>query len=390
MKRGKYFNITYILNCSVFCAVFAASPLCAHAENISADFTSGKSLASLATLGEAQGTAFRQGISRRQNALHSFSTDIGQSRVFFGDPPRDGKDDTAGKVMEQIGKMLGLGDVMGGGSGPDFWSTKFERHGKVNAAESRDTYEYDLHGFAGGLDMKVSDSWMLGMAGGYSRTSSNFESLYDTATAVDAFHSAVYASYEKDNATLDGMISFTYMANASERGLANTDVAEARSRGYQLSWMMQAMEHYTAKGFTLTPMAGFTFASQVINGLDEKGGGDMNLSTNSTVTHSLRPMLGVDIARTYAIGPNSSITPEIYGTYSYEMMDNQESVDARLNHYNMDFDTHGSTLSRHAMQVGAGLRFNIDEDVSGKFSIDSDMQPGSHDHRATFSLKATW
>ncbi len=396
MKQGKFFNIKNTLLPALICGLFAA-PSFTHAADTSAmqalikngvsPEMAGKSIASLSTMGEAQNFAFLRGISHRQNSIHSIAKNIGRSEVFFGDGGSSGGDDTVKDVIDGFAKQFGF-DGLGDGPAPEFWSLDFTRRGKVNAAESRNTYEFDLNGFAGGLDMKLGKNWMVGIAGGYSRTSSSFESLYDTSTAVDAYHTALYATYEKASITLDSVTSFTYLANDSQRGLNETrEVAQAKARGYQLAWMVSAMKQHEMNGYMVTPMTGFTYTSQVNHGMHEEGAA-YNLSTAADVRHSLKPMLGVDVARAYQLDKHVTLTPEVYGIYRYEVLDNEEDVTARMDSYSLS--TPSTRLSRHSMQIGMAVSLKIADRFTSKLSLDSDMQPEGQEHRAMFKLNYTW
>lgn len=382
MKLGKYFNcISVAATCCMLVSVAWATPVYAA--------TSSSSMTSLETMGNAQNFAFQQSLATHQNSLHSFSKDLGKSVPFFGEEEKDEKNG-ANKMMEFLAKHLGLGEDTGGAL-PQFWSTKMERFGKVG--DDAQTYKYHLKGFAGGLDLRTSDSWVFGVSAGYTRTSSEFNSLYETSTGVSAYHTAFTSTFEREKFTLDNSLSFTYLRNGSTRGVdeQTSQVAEGTSNGYQIAWTLSAMGHNTVEGFALTPLAGFTYSAQMIRGLNETGAGASNLTTSDHATHSLRPMLGIDVAREFDIGQGRSITPEVYGIYRYEMMDNTARIDAHTQGFDQPtLNTSSTALSRHSLQLGGGVGVKLGQGLTGKFSFDSDLQPGSHEHRGMFRIVASW
>lgn len=385
MKLGKFFNCISVacltLMCGTLASVIGAVPAYATSNP--------GSMTSLETMGRAQNFAFMQSLATHQNSLHSFSHDLGKSTPFFGEEAKaDGNG--ANKMMDVLAKYLGVNDE-GGGALPQFWSNKVERFGKVD--DGADSFKYHMKGFTGGLDVRTSNSWAFGVSAGYTKTSGEFASLYDTSTHVNAYHTAVYSTFEREKFTLDNSLSFTYLRNNSTRGVDElaSQVAEGGSSGYAVSWTLSAMSHETVENIILTPLAGFTYSAQMIHGLNESGAGAANLSTIDHTTHSLRPMLGIDVARAFDLGEGRSITPEVYGIYRYEMMDNTARIDAHSQSFDQPtLNTASTALSRHSLQIGGGVGVNLGQGLTGKLSYDSDMQPGSHEHRGMFRLVASW
>lgn len=374
------------------------TPITAKATLSRAGFSAG-SLGSISTMAEAQAHEFNQAIARRQNALHSFSQDIGSSGVFFGDQP-NAKPSAKDKLMDYIGSQLDFGPAGGeGGAMPDIWTSNFKRKGKVDAADSLNSYDYDLNGFAGGVDMKLDEGLHLGFSGGYSRTSSGFDALGQTSTAVDAYHSAIYGSFEKGASTFDSMVSFTYLQNHSLRSLTedasgNSDLnAKAQSKGYELAWSFSAMQHRQWKTATITPLAGFTFASLHTGGFRENGADFLNVSSESAHYYSLRPMLGMDVAKSYSLEPGkgNTVTPEIYAIYHHECLDAREYANARLNALGqLDVSSPSTTLSRHSMQLGGIVALKTTEHFNARLQMDADLQPSSVNTTGLFTLNYSW
>lgn len=186
-------------------------------DNIMGASMSGNSMSSLTTLGLSVGHEFNQAVSRRQNKLHSFSTGIGTSEVFFGEADDIELQRKAEKIFDQIGKQFGIGSD--GGSLPQFWSSDYKRKGTVGSSNGFDTYNYELNGFSGGMDVKAGDKWNFGLAAGYARATSSFEALGRTATDVDAYQASIYATFEDTFGSIDSSVSFNKFANHSERSI---------------------------------------------------------------------------------------------------------------------------------------------------------------------------
>lgn len=418
MKQGKFFKVNLAAACAALVCwaapVFAADapPLSAFAKagfislknnsfNLQASRSSGapgaslsgKSMGSINTIGFSQGEDFLKSVGRRQNKLHSFSKGKGTSEAFFG------KDENFVSAQEGQGIMDFLLQNMNlspedAQALPQLWTDTISRKGKVEASNGFDSYEYDTSGFSGGLDIRADNDLSFGLAVGYSRSSSTFEALGETSTAVDGYHAALYTTIERDNATIDSALSFTLFQNSSERSLLNNEhenKANAKALGYQIGWSLSAMGHGTADGFALTPVAGFTFASLRNADLHETGAGTLDLKSEESNRFSLKPMLGLDVAKTYKVEEGVSLTPEVYGIYRYEMMGSEETARTRLASFNDITLTNPATqLSRHSMQLGASLTAKVGEALISKVQFDSDLQPSTQEFKVLFKLNYIW
>lgn len=360
-------------------------------DNIMGASMSGNSMSSLTTLGLSVGHEFNQAVSRRQNKLHSFSTGIGTSEVFFGEADDIELQRKAEKIFDQIGKQFGIGSD--GGSLPQFWSSDYKRKGTVGSSNGFDTYNYELNGFSGGMDVKAGDKWNFGLAAGYARATSSFEALGRTATDVDAYQASIYATFEDTFGSIDSSVSFNKFANHSERsiiGSAQNDTADSKGKGYQIAWTLSAMGHGNYNKFSLTPITGFTFTKLHRGGMSENGAGLYNLNSASTDSTSLKPMLGIDVARSYVYKTDTIITPEIYGIYRYETMDANESTTNHLESFDTLASSSSTTLSRHSMQVGSSVSVKMGNNFTGKLQFDSDLQPSSHSYSGIFKINYNW
>jgi hypothetical protein len=90
---------------------------------------------------------------------------------------------------------------------------------------------------------------------------------------------------------------------------------------------------------------------------------------------SLKPMIGFDLIRSYAVSPTLSLVPEIYAVYRYDAVD--DNVESRI-------------LSRDMLQAGLALGLKTNTRVSASLRFDSDLQPGGRDHRLLLAARYNW
>lgn len=377
------------LNAAFLCSIVLAAPMAAAASSEPSTFLGG-SFASLGTLASAQGQQFLEQVTRRQNKIHSFSNDAGRSEVFFGE--EDSKaEDKMNTLLDYFSKQLNMRDDMEGAL-PQVWTQSYKQKGKVSALTSDQTYNYDLSGFAGGVDVKLK-SWTLGFSGGYAHAGSDFESLASqTGTAVDAFHGAFYSSYERESATIDSVISFHQFNGHSKRVVADAPaLAQATTRSYQAAWAVSAMGHTNWDGLVLTPVAGFTFAALRNGGLSEHGADTLNLSERTNMRYSFKPKLGVDMAKIVQVDETTSLTPEIYGLVQYETLDANEKSHAFFSDDNQITINHPSVkLTRTSAHMGACLAMHMGQSVRAKIQLDHETGVGLDNTSARVRFSAAW
>ena len=87
---------------------------------------------------------------------------------------------------------------------------------------------------------------------------------------------------------------------------------------------------------------------------------------------SLKPMVGLDVFKSFDVSPGITIMPEIYAIYRYEAIDDNLPL----------FD-------HHSLQTGLGVGLNMSDTLSARFSMDSDLLTGN-DHRIAFMMKYRW
>lgn len=353
----------------------------------------GMSIGSLSTLSIAGGQAFMQSVGRHQGKLHRFNERAGTSEVFFGEPDDPRLQKQIDAVMDIVSQQFGVSqDTLS--ALPQFWSSDYHRNGRVGSSNGFDTYEYNLDGFAGGIDMQLGESWTVGLAGGYSRASSNFAALNQTNTAIDAYQAALYTTYNQDNFAIDSNLSFNMIDNHSERSILGTgsnNLASASGKGYQIGWQMAATANRPIDNFSFTPMAGFSVSATHRGSMREDGAGLYDLNSGAADNHSFKPMLGLDVARSFNLGSHATLTPEIYGIYRFEMMDMSEKPNTQLDQFqNVSMSNSATRLSRHSLQLGTSFAMKMGDNFTGRLKLDSDLQPTSQSFNATFRLNYVW
>ncbi|MFC5417751.1 autotransporter domain-containing protein [Dongia soli] len=78
--------------------------------------------------------------------------------------------------------------------------------------------------------------------------------------------------------------------------------------------------------FVLTPHAGLDYVHIFEESFSESGAGAFDLTTKSNDTDSLKPHIGVSLAKTFATDNSWRLTPQLDLTYRREMLDNRRDA----------------------------------------------------------------
>jgi outer membrane autotransporter protein len=200
------------------------------------------------------------------------------------------------------GKMVPLAEIedmakqfFGGGASADepggllsdkwgLWARGNFSFGKKDQSPTSPAFDADQWAFVGGLDYRLSDKAVLGLALSYGSSSVDFKSD-DGKLDTDSFSLSLYGSaYAAKNFYFDGIFNFQNSSYDAFRnityvdglGLVSAD-ASGNTDGTTLSGGLSAGYDFLAGGLTISPNIGFFYIDTTIDGFTESGAGGLNL-----------------------------------------------------------------------------------------------------------------
>ncbi|WP_374384921.1 autotransporter domain-containing protein [Dongia sp.] len=185
--------------------------------------------------------------------------------------------------------------------GRRLWGNAYGRFGSESADDGNLPFEYRTAGTALGGDIDIADGFTLGGALGYGNTMAK-PGEGGARTDADEELLAIYGNYEAGSFFMSGFLNaglqqFDISREVSTNG--GTDTARAETDGWLAGGGVQAgMKLDFPGGWRLTPSAGALYQHQSVNGYQEKGAGEGNVSFGRQTSDALRLQAQLDVART--------------------------------------------------------------------------------------------
>lgn len=217
-----------------------------------------------------------------------------------------------------------------------------------NGAPGLDSYG---GGFMAGYDRQVTDTLLLGAAVGFSRTQINQDD--GSSASVNTPRLTLYGSYEVQRFALDLSLGYGFdrikMRNQSAGGTAKSahdahELVAAMQMGYAID---------LPSSVVLTPKVGVDYLHLFEDGYKESGAGAFDLEAKSSDTDSLKPHVGVSVAKTFTTDNGWNLTPEVSLTYSREMLDDSHQAQVLVG--GGSFTVEGVKLTRDELALGTEL-----------------------------------
>jgi outer membrane autotransporter protein len=230
----------------------------------------------------------------------------------------------AGLNIVVEGKMVPLAQLqdmakglLGGGASADdepggllsdkwgMWARGNYSFGDKDASASSPSFDADQWSLVGGVDYRLSDKSVLGIALSYGSSSVEF-AADEGGLDTDSWSFSLYGSaYAAKNFYFDGIVNVANASYAADRnityvdgtGLVSAD-AQGDTDGMTLSGGLSGGYDFLAGGLTIASNLGFFYIDTTIDSFTEAGAGGLNLLYDEQTFKSLTGNLGLRL--TYA------------------------------------------------------------------------------------------
>jgi outer membrane autotransporter protein len=194
-----------------------------------------------------------------------------------------------------------LNDTCAVEGGRRLWAQGFARFDHEEAGDGNMAYHDRIAGSALGGDIAIAGGWSLGGSLGYANTLAKLSDGGAKAD-IDGAFAALYATYEYESFFITGMANGGLQQFDLTRDVSTNDgadTARADTDGWVAGGGIRAgMKLDFPGGWRLTPNIGALYQHQSVDGYDEKGAGDGNISIGRQTSDALRLQAGLDVART--------------------------------------------------------------------------------------------
>jgi uncharacterized protein with beta-barrel porin domain len=207
--------------------------------------------------------------------------------------------------------------------------------GDRDATSTEDGFDFTTVGITGGVDYRFTDSFILGVAFGYTSLDADLDADEDEVEA-DSYSVALYSTYYVGDLFLDFMASggmADYKMTRNIRYVTATDsvdkTAFSDTDGTHYAFAFGAGYEFRVVRAIFGPYTQVNYLKSNIDGFREQGAAEFNLEIGDQEVESLLSVLGVQIS--YPVrGAFGTLLPQLRAEWRHEFKNDSRSLTARL------------------------------------------------------------
>lgn len=202
--------------------------------------------------------------------------------------------------------------------------------GAQDATSREPGFDFHTAGITLGADYRLTDQVLLGMAFGYLRTKSDFDSSAGNSTTNGYSLSAYGSYYILDKLYVDGIATFGWNNYNTDRNIPNVNAtANGSTDGTQFAISVSTGYNFNAGAFTFGPTGRVNYVRVHVDGYQETGAEPFNLNIGSQTPESVTTALGGQA--TYAISTQWAVlTPLVRFEWEHEYKGGSRTVTANV------------------------------------------------------------
>jgi outer membrane autotransporter protein len=205
-------------------------------------------------------------------------------------------------------------------------------YGDADGNSNESAFDYTIWGGSLGVDLRLADHWVLGLAGGYANTDVDFSDRPGEGE-IDTFQGALYAGYvdPKFHVGVSGRYAYNDMDGTREIGFGLNRNASADVDGDDYGARFESgLNLLDIGGFVFQPMASVDYNRLEQDDFTEGGAGSLNLAVENNDLDSLVLGVGMRVHGRWKVAENLWIVPELNGRWLHEFLDTDRLIEARL------------------------------------------------------------
>ncbi len=272
-------------------------------------------------------------LEERINSLRSGATGIDLAGLNLN---IDGKEVAGAAVQSLLDALTG-----GAASADDFGRWGLFVNGRVNFGERDQTqnqtgFDFDTIGITSGVDYRLKDNFVLGVAVGYSRINADFDHSIGHLD-IESWNASLFGTYfSADKFYLDASLNYGDNGYDSARHVVYTDIggtvdrtAKSDSNGMETSGGIATGYDFGYGAWTFGPHVGSYYYDVDVSEFREKGAGGLNMIVGDQNAQSLTLNAGGHVS--YAITPSWGVlVPHLRVDYVHEFEDSRELISVQV------------------------------------------------------------
>jgi outer membrane autotransporter protein len=374
------------------------------------DAIGGESLTQFATARQAVGRRFNRALHSRIHALAPgrgapTSSREGGAPAVLAAPHRlwlaPGSGAAAAPAALRAATALGTAAAALGSGREDpetrfgGWFDGYGMLGELEGDSGANDADYTIYGVSLGVDHRLTDQLLLGVAAGYARSGVEFDRPEGSGDA-DIFQAAVYGGYAVSRLRIGASGRYAYSGVESSREIIFGETlrqAEADFAGHDFGARVEAaVDAFELGSFGFQPLAFFDYTHLSRGSYTEEGADSLDLEVEGEKIDSIVGGAGLRIHWSFDMEGGYRLLPELWGRWLHEFGDRDRKIQARFSGASSggSFTVRGVELARDSGVVGAAWTVI---DANG-FELSADYQlllnRNLREHSFGLQLRATW
>ena len=277
------------------------------------------------------------------------------------------------------------------------WMSGLGGTGSIGGNTNAGTFTYNFGGVAVGVDRRLDEHLLLGVAAGYT-SGRQWVSGFAGSGSADNYTAALYASFTRDGFYADALAGYAYSDNQLQRsivipGLA-ARTASGRTGANQFLGQVEGgyrIGVYAPAAATVTPFARLQTVAVSQNGFTESGANSLNLGVAQQNTTSVRSVLGADIAASIPLADTRTLDVVLRLGWAHEYADTARPMTAAFaGAPTTAFTVYGAQPLRDAAVIGFGLDTRVADATSVYLRYDGEITGRDDAHTFSAGFRMSW
>ena len=215
-------------------------------------------------------------------------------------------------------------------------------NGNVGFGDKEETtseagFDFDTLGLTFGVDYRYTDQFVVGIAGGYASTDTDFTNDGGNIE-TDGYTTSIYGLFFNEQFYMDGLLSYGMNDFDSQRHIRYTDVngavdetAIGETDGEQVSLALNAGYEINRGAWNIDPQLNLYYISSDIDSFSEGGANGLELAFGEQTIESMTVSLGLQAA--FAISTSKGVmVPHARAHFVHEVLNDRRTVNANFVH----------------------------------------------------------
>jgi uncharacterized protein YhjY with autotransporter beta-barrel domain len=256
--------------------------------------------------------------------------------------------------------------------------------GKIYGSQARQNDHKDVAGYRSwgtglvvGVDIARFDTAVIGLAAGYAYSVVNAQQIGVQPTYIRHFPLMVYTEFDpgepwRVNASVSAALN-TYAKKRAINFGTISRIATADYTGQQYTVHVAGTYDFALDPVLITPSIFMDYNHLSLPRYTESGAGALNLSVDAETYDQLSPGIGLALSATWDI-EKILVTPQIYGRWSYDLINDPIQTRAAFNGTGVYFETPAFIPSRQTVDAGLACGIQLQKDVTVEMNYDTSIK----------------